>query len=219
VAVPNRKKLLVEGQDDLYAIVQLMAAHVNWGSKPQDWPVHIEPYGGVEKILASGSISVELKSPKIDTLGIVIDADEDLAARWRRLRSLCESAVPPLPSDLPSNGLITQTNDGKRLGIWIMPDNVSRGMLETFLKFLVPEPEEPIWVRAQEAVSHAIAGGAKCRPLHVDKSNIYTWMAWQDPPGQSLGTALLSRVLDARAPHAVPFVTWFRNLFELEPSL
>ncbi|HYI71327.1 MAG TPA: DUF3226 domain-containing protein [Skermanella sp.] len=207
--------MLVEGQDDLYAIVQLMASHVNWGDKRQDWPVVIEAYGGVEKILASGSISVELKSPKVDTLGIVVDADEDFAGRWQRLRSLCGVAAPGLPPDMPTDGLITQTGDGKRLGIWIMPDNVSRGMLETFLRYLVPEPEEPIWLRAQEAVAGAVADGAKCRPHHVDKSNIYTWMAWQDPPGQSFGTALVSKVLDSRAPQALPFVKWFRDLYEL----
>jgi hypothetical protein len=64
-------------------------------------------------------------------------------------------------------------------------------------------------------VAGAVADGAKCRPHHVDKSNIYTWMAWQDPPGQSFGTALVSKVLDSRAPQALPFVKWFRDLYEL----
>ena len=168
MAAPIRKKLLVEGQDDLYAIVQLMASHVTWGKKPQDWPVLIEAYGGVEKILASGSISVELKSPKIDTLGIVVDADEDFAGRWQRLRSLCGVAARGFLPICRRTGLSRKpaTANGSASGSC---RTMYRAACRTFLRFLVPEPEEPIWLRAQEAVAGAVADGAKCRPHHVDK--------------------------------------------------
>jgi hypothetical protein len=71
VAAPNRKHLLVEGQEDLYAIVRLLAAHVEWGDTKPTRPASIEPCGGVEKILASGFISAKLKSREVETLGIM----------------------------------------------------------------------------------------------------------------------------------------------------
>ncbi|WP_420537572.1 DUF3226 domain-containing protein [Ferrovum myxofaciens] len=42
----------------------------------------------------------------------------------------------------PINGLIYAINRRKRLGVWIMPDNNSRGMMETFLSTLVKTDEE-----------------------------------------------------------------------------
>ncbi|AWK84900.1 DUF3226 domain-containing protein [Azospirillum thermophilum] len=211
----NRKHLLVEGHDDLYAIVQLMAAHVPWGNTKEERPVVIEQCGGVENILATGFISTKLKSREVETLGIVVDADADFTTRWARLRSLCLGQFPEIPETVAPGGLVIDNAQGKRLGIWIMPDNSSRGMMETFLGFLVPDGEEPVWRKAQAAVREALELGAKCRDAHLDKSNIHTWLAWQDPPGQSFGTALLQKILDPKSSHAGPFVTWFRTLYRL----
>ncbi|MBF0560687.1 MAG: hypothetical protein HQL37_01475 [Alphaproteobacteria bacterium] len=213
MAALNSKLLVVEGEDDKYAVIHLMQAHVDLGDKESDRKVNIEVAKGVDKIFKIEFISVRLKLN--DILGIVIDADEDFASRWSGLRKLCLVDFPNLPEELPERGLVAQNEDGKRLGVWIMPDNKSRGMLETFLQFLVPESEEPIWQEAQCAVVEAKAIGAKCHAPHMDKANVYTWMAWQDPPGQSFGRALMQKILDPHANSAKPFIAWFRELFEI----
>ncbi|EQD64650.1 hypothetical protein B1A_08755 [mine drainage metagenome] len=46
---------------------------------------------------------------------------------------------PELPDSLPKAGLILDNQQEKRLGVWIMPDNNSRGMMETFLSTLVTD--------------------------------------------------------------------------------
>jgi len=57
--------------------------------------------------------------------------------------------------------------------------------------------------------------GAACHESHVPKAELYTWMAWQEPPGQSPGLALTQRILDPQAKYAGPFVRWFRELYRL----
>lgn len=67
--------------------------------------------------------------------------------------------------------------EGKTLGIWLMPDNRSRGMLETFLAYLVPGGGSDLWTHACEAVAEAYGRGAPCREVHHDKARIHTWLA------------------------------------------
>ena len=121
---------------------------------------------------------------------------------------------PNMPKLAIAGGMITE-NDGKRFGLWIMPDNVSDGSLETFLRNLVPDPSQAIWQLATRSVAGAKSIGAACRDCHIDKANLYTWLAWQDPPGQSPGLALTQKCLNPHAPSATQFVNWFRELFQL----
>lgn len=94
-----------------------------------------------------------------------------------------------------------------------MPDNRSRGMLETFLALLVPT--STLLDHARAAHGEAIRLGAPCRPPHADKALVHTWLAWQDPPGRQLHEAVRDRVLDTASPHADAFVAWFRDVFEV----
>jgi len=120
-----------------------------------------------------------------------------------------------MPAALPPGGLIVDNDDGKRLGVWIMPDNTSAGSLETFLRYLVPDPAEPLWKSAVDAVTKAKELGCPCRDTHLAKAHLYTWLAWQDPPNQNPGHALAQKVLDPHNEQANAFVEWFRQLYEL----
>ncbi len=96
-----------------------------------------------------------------------------------------------------------------------MPDNVSPGTLETFLHTLVPPESASLWAHARRAVASAKKRGALCREVHLPKAELYTWLSWADPPGQSPGLALTKRVLDPHLPSAQPFVAWFKRLYNL----
>ena len=211
----HTKQLLVEGKDDQFAIAGLMRAHTPWGDSADEWPVFIKPLDGVESLLAEGSISTHWKSSGLTHLGIVVDANEEFDGRWARLSDLCGSLVAEFPKALPTNGLVRSDTEGKRLGIWIMPDNRSRGMLETFLRFLVPGTDDPLWTYARTAAKHARSKGAPYSQVHFDKAAIHTWLAWQDEPGPPLGLALIRKCLDPESDQARPFVEWFKELFEL----
>jgi hypothetical protein len=104
---------------------------------------------------------------------------------------------------------------GPGAGALARPDNAAEGCLETFLRYLVPDTEEPIWKHAVESVQSASKLGAMCQDKDIPKSNLYTWLAWQNPPGQQPGLALTKHILNPKSPYAEPFVKWFRTLFEL----
>lgn len=102
-----------------------------------------------------------------------------------------------------------------RFGIWIMPDNKMRGMLETFLTYMIPTDSATLWQFAQAVTNEAKGKGAVFTDPHLDKANIYTWLAWQNPPGRQLHQAIMERILHPNHPNARRFVTWFKALYGL----
>jgi hypothetical protein len=212
----NPNQLIVEGWDDLFSVVGLMSAHVAWPVGKTSAPVFIQMGNGAEEILKEGFLSTFLKSGAVKTLGVMLDADTKPRGRYESIRSFCLPFFPSMPAALPKDGLvIDNAAEGKRMGVWIMPDNSSDGSLETFLKFLVPNRLEPIWAHAVESAKVAKRIGCECRDGHMEKANLYTWLAWQDPPGQKPGESLTKKVLDPHAVSAATFVAWFKRLYAL----
>lgn len=93
-----------------------------------------------------------------------------------------------------------------------MPDNLREGMFETLL---LATCDKPLRDHAHAATSAAKDLGAPFKPAHRDKALLHAWLAWQDPPGQALGTAAKARALDGASPVLAPFVAWFRRLYQL----
>jgi len=50
----NPKLLIVEGDDDKFAVVELMKAHIGWSKEKENAPVPIKAAGGADKILDAG---------------------------------------------------------------------------------------------------------------------------------------------------------------------
>lgn len=214
----NPNQLVVEGYDDLSAVINLMRSFVDWpeGKDAREMaPVYIHNGNGAEEILKDEYLSVFLKLPTLKIAGVILDADSKPRGRYTRIRTLCINQFPNLPQDLPAGGLVIENAQGKRLGIWIMPDNASDGSVETFLRWLVPNKDEATWKFAETSVVEARNMGCPCRDAHLAKAHLYTWMSWQNPPGQSPGVAIAKRILDAQSPSAAPFVNWFKALYNL----
>ena len=218
MAKQQTKFLLTEGKNDAYAIAGLMANYVAWGKSEDEWPVKLEAAGSVEELLNPIYLGASFKRSGLEAIGILLDADEDSAVRWERCQVLCSAAFPGLPTVLPPNGLIHEAASGTRLGVWIMPDNRSSGMLETFLCYLVPQTRENVWKHAMLATKQAGELGAPFKAIHADKARIHTYLAWQDPPGRPLGEALKTDCLAAKSPAAGQFAQWFLDLFRLQGS-
>ena len=150
------KRLLVEGREEERVIPELIEKNgIAWGKSEDSWPVKIDEFGGVEKLLKPGVIEAKLKSSGLSHLGILVDADDVLENRWAAIRDRCSRAFPNLPKTFPDSGIIVQNEPGLRLGVWIMPDNKTAGMLETFLGFLVPDTQDQLFVAAQESARNA----------------------------------------------------------------
>lgn len=207
--------LLVEGSDEFRVVPELLEQNgVDWGRRGEEI-VRIEPADGVTNLLKPTFISGWAKASSLEALGLIVDADEDGIARWQQVRSSSLKTFEELPDQLPEEGLVHERADGLRFGVYLFPDNRSRGMLETFMTFLVRDEHEPLLTFADECVSDATEHGAPYRSPHRDKARIHTWLAWQEPPGRQLHEAIKFSLLDPRSPHAAPFVAWFRRLFRV----
>ena len=160
-------KLLVEGPDDLFVI-----AHLRELNQLED-NIFIKPCGSVEKAIELFRILIDKQTANNRILGLVIDADLNIAGRWQRISQiLVESGKYTVPDVLPNEGLILFPNDSDdvKIGVWVMPDNQLSGMLEDFL-------------------------------------------AWQEEPGVSMGSAIAKSYLRADSEQAILFVNWLKNLF------
>ena len=217
----NPRKLFVEGATELRTIPELMEANgFPWeqagDTGVREFLVAIEDMGGEDNLLDRKKLMIRLKDPTTKHFGIILDADHDAGKKWDKLRPTCAGFFKDLPNDFPATGLIATNDRDQRLGVWIMPDNKSHGILETFLTFLVPDHEtNPLRKFASEACGTATERGANFKPAHRDKAEIHTWLAWQDEPGQQLHAAVQQRILDPTSEYAAPFVRWFRELYEL----
>jgi len=206
------KILLVEGKDERWVLPELLElAGIAWPKGNE--PVYIEEQDGVAKLLGPAVIETTLKASGVTAVGVVVDANGDPASRWQQVRVRLAALFPGLPTELPAAGAIHAASGKPRIGVWLMPDNVRAGMLETLLLAL-RVGDEALHDHASAATDQARALGAPFRDAHRAKAELHAWLAWQDPPGQQLHSAVRAKTLP---PAAVTdaFVAWFRTLFEL----
>ncbi|MDR3555227.1 MAG: hypothetical protein P4L55_10770 [Syntrophobacteraceae bacterium] len=206
----KKRVLLVEGPDDEHVLKHLCG---NNGVPHLD---KIAACGGVDCLLES--LSVRLKASEFgDIVGLIVDADIDIASRWQAVRGRLMGAgyesVPGQPFD---DGTILDPPTDKllpRLGIWIMPDNRSDGILEDFLRFLVPARGAKLLGHVESCVAAIPDGQRLFGPLAEPKAIVHTWLAWQKEPGKPLGTAITARYLDPEVPEVDTLVNWLKRLY------
>lgn len=202
------QKLIVEGPDDQRVIWALCQQH----NVVNTFSVETPKSGGVEALLRS--IRQQLMTPRLRTLGMVLDADENLGRRWQavadRLVNEGYTSVPGVPD---RNGTIIDEFDKPKVGIWLMPDNQLPGMLEDFVLNLIPQDDalrpkaERILAEIEEQDLHRYA------LIHHQKALIHTWLAWQRNPGQPMGQAITAHTLGRNEATAQSFVNWLNALF------
>lgn len=200
--------LMVEGNDDLHVIANLCARKaVPSGS------FKIEDMHGVDRLIES--FPVRLKASDIECLGVVVDADSDLHARWQSFHDRLRDAGYAAPSTPYAQGTILEAPPGTilpRVGIWIMPDNQVAGLLEDFLRFLIPSDDRLI-DHVESSLNSMPADLVHFAAVVRPKAVIHTWLAWQAEPGKPYGQAITARCLDSGVREADHFLAWLRQLF------
>jgi hypothetical protein len=205
----GRKILLVEGEDDKHVMMHIC------GTRGLPHLDEIRSHNGIDHLLESFPVVIKA-SEDGDIIGIVLDADTELASRWQSLRDRFTRAgydsVPMVPS--MDGTIIEQPTDTllPRMGIWIMPDNRSKGILEDFLKFLVPENSK-LLDHVESSVKGIPDDERRFGPAAEPKATIHTWLAWQEKPGKPLGTAITAKYLDPSVPQVDVLVSWLSRLF------
>jgi hypothetical protein len=93
-----------------------------------------------------------------------------------------------------------------------MPDNQTKGILEDFLRFLVPTGSL-LFDHVKSSVATIPVGEQRFSQLAEPKAIIHTWLAWQKEPGKPLGTAITARYLDPDVAQVDVLATWLKQLF------
>lgn len=203
----SKTVLMVEGSDDEH-VVKGICGRNNFGKIDL-----IKPYQGVDSLLEA--IEVRTMESGVDALGIMLDADVDPQARWNAVTDRLKRAGYTTPTTPNKDGTIIDPPSDRlrpRVGIWLMPDNATTGILEDFLRFLV-ERTDPLLPLAQSALEGIPAECCRFSELSKPKALIHTWLAWQEEPGKPLGQAITARYFDAGQPLAQVFSRWLFRLY------
>lgn len=200
--------LLVEGKNDQHVVWALCEAY----QLPETFDVLVPGAGGVEAVLQD--IPARIDEPGLQTLGIVLDADEDIQSRWAGVCRRLEEVGYGLPKQPVESGCITRLPDHPKVGIWVMPNNQLPGMLEDFVGFLIPQNDrlKPLAEKTLQSIEKKKLN--LYRPTYRSKALIHTWLAWQEMPGMPMGQAITAQVLLHNQPLANRFVDWLKNLFD-----
>ncbi len=202
-------RLIFEGPDDRHVVMDLLYNHVHSGSRLNEAFEHKEKEG-VDNLI--DTLNEELKATDLGRLGVVLDADTDLARQWARVtRVLDEHGCLQVPAAPSADGTIVETSDAKRIGIWVMPDNKSAGSLEDFVGKLIADGDT-LWPKAQADVNVIPKEDRRFKESYLSKAHVHTWLAWQEEPGTRMGETFKKKYLDPNHPQATAFVNWVRRL-------
>lgn len=226
--------LLVEGNDDQHVMWNLFqcrrpsseiyvlrpgddldAQKPGWVKRAQPENGEVDD-GGDKKLL--DSIPARLDTSGLQRLAVVIDAnDKGPEARWEAIRQrLKNEGYSDLPKSLDQTGVVIDFPGVRgrrpiRFGVWVMPDNRSKGMLEDFVAKLIPDNDE-----MRSPVDNFLAsipqGKRRFPPQHQPKAWIHLWLAVSKKPGRPMGQAIKAdRQLDANSPTVEPFLKWIND--------
>ena len=200
-ATPTDRVLLVEGPDDKHTVLNLCGVSSNM---PRFSILDKEGKDNLLKsvrgeILAEGRVAV----------GIMLDANDDLKARWRSVAGRLRDAGVRPPSAPASNG--TTIKGYPRVGVWLMPDNQSFGELEDFVERLIPS-NDAVWPLSQTYIDQIPKPHREFPEGKTLKAKVHAWLATREHPRQ-MGSAIKVGDLDIEVEVSKRFVSWLRELF------
>lgn len=198
-----KKVLLVEGSSDEHVV-----KHIWESCREAGLSFEILDKRGFPELLRS--IITELVATERETLGILIDANDNPDRRWKeisgQLERFSEIKVPKKPQ---RSGTIIDSQP--RIGIWMMPDNTSSGELEDFIHQLIPDGD-PVWPRSCEYINGIPEEDRKFRSRKKRRAQIHAWLATRERP-RLMGAAIGYGDLDVQVPLANEFYEWLYRLF------
>ena len=200
---PDSRVLLVEGQDDKHVVLHLRERR----QLTLDFDVvERENVGSLLR-----TISADINAPGRQVVGILVDANSDLAARWDAVtnRLLDESIEAPQYPD-PA-GTIIATDGKPRVGIWLMPDNESSGELEDFVVRMIPGGDQ-VWPLSRRYIEEIPEAERKFSEKKKLRAQLYAWLAAREDPRQ-MGLAIRAGDLEVNSELSQKFIAWLTKLF------
>ena len=206
--IESERLLLVEGPDDRHLLEALI----------HHWPDDAHP--DIQFIVAHGASAFRAKIDAIRiaagrdgrnlrAIGIVRDADQDAAGAWRSVRDAVAS------SNLqPPDRHAAFSDASPNVGIFIMPDGVSKGTLETLCRHSVAdEPAAGCVERYLTCLDEHDAMSSRNR----DKSFAHAYLASRRDPVARVGEAGRQGVWNFDHPAFEALDSFLRSLAGIAP--
>jgi len=141
---------------------------------------------------------------------VICDAESKEAKfTWQNIRGeLDKRASKSIPEVLPSIGMDLWINDDKRVGVWVMPDNLSSGMIEDFFWSAIPETDR------EKPLAEAFVKGIENPKFKskISKAKLYAWLAVQKDPSANPWQALNWNRIKKDQGKIPDFLTWIEQL-------
>jgi hypothetical protein len=200
------KKLLVEGNDDqhvIWALCERFTVNHNFD---------VIDCEGINNLYEQ--LPIRFKQAQVDTIGLIIDADSEIKDRWKSISALLLLQGFAIPEAIPSEGLILKDNAGFKIGVWIMPNNNSNGMLEDFISFLIPKEDKILPIVNNTLTNIESQGLNQYSLIHKSKATIHSWLSLQSDPGTPMGLGITKRYLTTDEETCSMLVNWLKQLFQ-----
>ena len=203
------KAILVEGKDDENVIYHLL-------TEQQRETVDIEVKDNDDQLLKS--IFSELNVSQRDTLGVVMDGNNNYSGRWQaishRLNKVgIKLGNTPAPEGFISDATATFMKENFkpiRIGIWIMPDNQSNGELEDFIATMIPA-NDPVWPRSQNYIDDIPQKDRDFKNKKITRAKVHAWLATREDP-ILMGAAINAKYLKTDGQMCLDFQKWLTKL-------
>jgi hypothetical protein len=204
----HNQKLLVEGNNDMHVVYKLCEKF-----KIEE-NFEIIDCKTISKIFPILSVTVD--QADIQTIGLIIDADYDLTVQWNNCRKELQKIGYEVSENPTKEGTIILTNNLPKLGIWVMPNNQTKGMLEDFMQMLIEENDlllPRVKIILDDLERHNLHKYKK--ETKRSKAELHTWLALQKEPGQTMGNAMTQKYLtNFENPVCKSFIIWLSDLFK-----
>ena len=222
----KKQLIIVEGKEDAIVIGSLVK---NEGLMAIDFPQRNEKrgllpviqgrnYEGISTLLdhLEADLKVDLKAGYSD-IAIVLDADTNIQSQWEAVKNRLLKLDFDVPDYPNTEGVLVfhKTDDTLKIGVWMMPDNSLNGMLEDFVKMLVPDTDLMLEkaTKIVKDIKNEISETNRFKDVHIAKAEIHTWLAWQESPGSPMGQALTKKYLSTDKEVCKRFLTWLKAVF------
>ena len=220
--LPPDRVLLVEGQDDKHFVWQICGQATTSFTvyrMSYEMSVTLNQSSTTFKILEKGNrdelikaIGQELVVRGRQAVGVLIDADSNVATSWADVVGGFSNTGIQLPSAPSHSGtIVQQQNHYPRVGVWIMPNNQIGGELEDFAVRMVSSTDT-LWPFASTYVQGMPAGRKRFHPSKTDKAILFAWLASMREPGR-FGAAIGAGDLHINGQLCQVFIAWLLTLF------
>ncbi len=172
----------------------------------------------------------QLNDGSIQHLAVVVDADYadshglGTVGTLKQIKEIVEPFGFKLPENATyQNGFCFRNSDGlPDFGVWIMPNNQEDGMLEDWVKSCIIQTEQDLFHHAEKTVADLSTHGLqKFKPIHITKTQVATWLAWQNLPKYSIDGVLDKKdvLVDENSKLYQNLANWLKNIYIDDPII